>query len=85
MPHVWKRIKDALYHFVWGQEVELGDCIFYTVLTLVLLGLLWLFTFERLGISVNYSLFPWVALVFLIWRQYYRTHPEKFGKRTTKE
>jgi hypothetical protein len=87
MPHAGKKIKEALHNFVWGpQEVaEFGDCLFYTILTICLIGLIWLFTFEKIGIPVEFSLIPWAALVYLIWRQYYRTHPEKLHKRTTKE
>ena len=66
----------ALYRFVWGPEVELGDCIFYTILTLVLMGLIWLFTFERIGIHVGFVLIPWAALVYAIWHQYKKTRPD---------
>lgn len=59
----------AVHHFIWGPEVEFGDCVFYTILTLVLLGLFWLFTFERIGIGVEYSLIVWAVLVYFIWRE----------------
>ncbi len=77
-----KRIIKALYTFVWGPEVEFGDCIFYTILTLVLIGLIWLFTFEKLGVSIYFCLIPWAALVWAIWKQYRKTHPEKFRSST---
>ncbi|MBI9108852.1 MAG: hypothetical protein JEZ04_19070 [Spirochaetales bacterium] len=70
-------IGKALYKFIWGQEVELGDCVFYTILSEILLALLWLFTFERIGISVEFSLIVWVVIVFLIWREYIKTRPGK--------
>ena len=31
---------ESLYKFIWGQEVELGDCIFYTILSECLLALI---------------------------------------------
>jgi len=79
------RGKGGLYRFIWGEEVEFGDCLFYSILTIVLLGLIWLFTFERIGIPVAYSLIPWVAIVMLIWRQYFRTHPERWKARKAKK
>jgi len=85
MPKAGSGVKAALYKFVWGQEVEFGDCLFYTILTIVLLGLVWLFTLERIGVPVEFSVLPWLWLVYLIWREYYRTHPEKLRKRTRKE
>ena len=74
-----KSIGSALHHFVWGPEVEFGDCVFYTVLTEVLLGLVWLFTLERVGINVRYSFIVWAVLVFLIWREYRKYHPKEKG------
>lgn len=62
----------AMRKFVWGEEVELGDCIFYTIFTLVIIGLIWLFTFEKwFGIRVEFSLIVWLCVTFLIWRQYW--------------
>jgi len=61
----------AMWKLVWGQEVEFGDCIFYTIFTWALIGLIWIFTIEKwTGISVWYSLILWVIVVFLIWKQY---------------
>ena len=73
MKSLGKKIKAAMYKFIWGQEVELGDCIFYTVLTLVLIGLIWLFTFERIGLPLYFSLLPWAYIVYLIWKEYKTT------------
>lgn len=76
-----KRIMKSLYKFVWGpDEVEFGDCVFYTILTLVLVVLIWLFTFELIGIPVEFSLIAWAAIVYAIWHQYYKTHPDKRRK-----
>jgi hypothetical protein len=77
--------KGALYHFLWGEEVEFGDCLFYSILSICLLGLLWLFTFELIGIPLGFSLIVWAILVCLIWRQYFRTHPEKLKGRTARK
>ncbi|MDR3123362.1 MAG: hypothetical protein LBU16_06240 [Treponema sp.] len=70
----------VMYKFIWGEGAEFGDCLFYSILTLCLLGLIWLFTFELLGISVYFCLIPWVVLVYLIWREYYRRNPERIPK-----
>jgi hypothetical protein len=67
----------ALYKFVWGQEVELGDCVFYTILSEILLALIWLFTLERIGIGVELSPIVWAVIVFFIWREYIKTRPNK--------
>ncbi len=77
--------KGALYRFVWGQEVEFGDCLFYSILTICLIGLVWLFTFELIGIPLWVSLIPWAVLVYLIWRQYFRTHPERLRGRASRK
>ena len=74
------RIGRGLHRFIWGPEVELGDCIFYTILTEILLALIWLFTFERIGIPVQFSLIPWAGIVYLIWREYVKHHPKGKGK-----
>ena len=58
------RISRGLHRFIWGPEVEIGDCIFYTILSEILLALIWLFTFERIGIHVRYSLIPWAGIVY---------------------
>jgi len=71
------KFKESLFRFVWGPEVELGDCIFYTILTLVLLGLVWLFTFERIGIHVGFVFIPWAAIVYAIWKQYVKHNSTK--------
>ncbi len=70
----------GLHKFIWGPRVEFGDCVFYTILTEILLGLIWLFTLERIGIGVEFSLIPWVGIVFLIWREYFRHNPKGKGK-----
>ena len=80
MTSIGRRIKASLYKFIWGPEVELGDCIFYTVLTLVLIGLVWLFTFERIGISIYFSFIPWFLIVYLIWKQYLTTRDQALKK-----
>lgn len=67
------RFGDAMRKFVWGEEVELGDCIFYTAFTLVMIGLIWLFTFEKwFGIRIEFSLIAWLVVAFLIWKQYWK-------------
>ena len=70
----------AMYKFVWGEGAEFGDCLFYTILTLCLLGLIWLFTMELIGIRVQFCLIPWVVLVYLIWREYYICNPQQVPK-----
>jgi hypothetical protein len=86
MHRTGKKIMEASSRFLWGQEVEFGDCLFYSILSLCLLGLIWLFTFERIGIPVGFSLIPWALLVWLIWRRYFRAHPEKRkGRQARKE
>lgn len=66
-------IKDVLFRFVFGNEVEWGDSIFYSCLTLVLIALLWLMTIEKwFNISVWVSLIPWAVVVYLIWKAYFR-------------
>ncbi len=70
-------VGEGLYKFLWGQEVELGDCIFYTILSECLLALIWLFTIERIGINVKFSLIVWAGIVFLIWREYFKTRSAK--------
>lgn len=70
----------AMYKFVWSEGAELGDCIFYTILTLCLIGIIWLFTFELLGINIYFCFVPWVILVYLIWREYYRCNPHRIPK-----
>jgi hypothetical protein len=63
----------AMWKFVWGEEVELGDCIFYTVFTFAMIGIIWLFTFEKwFGIDVKFSLIAWLIVAYLIWKQYYK-------------
>lgn len=78
------RFTKAMYRFVWGEGAEFGDCLFYTILTLCLIGWIWLFTFELIGISVWFSLIPWLAVVYLIWREYYRCNPNRVPKRWQK-
>lgn len=70
----------AMYKFIWGEGAEFGDCLFYTILTLCLLSLIWLFTFELLGIKVEFCLIPWVFIVFLIWKEYYTSNPNRIPK-----
>ena len=70
----------AMYKFVWGEGAEFGDCIFYTVLTLCLLGIIWLFTLELLGIKIYFCLIPWVILVYLIWREFFKCNPDQTPK-----
>lgn len=67
------RLKQTLFRLVFGVEVEWGDSIFYTVLSLVLLCLLWLMTVEKwFGLSVWFCLIPWAALTVWLWRAYCR-------------
>ena len=75
----------AMWKFVWGDDVELGDCIFYTVFTCVMIGLIWLFTLEKwLGVNVWFSLIAWLCVVYLIWRQYFKHNPDKVPSRFKK-
>lgn len=65
--------REILFRLVFGNEVEWGDSVFYTCLTLVLLALLWLMTIEKwFGISVWACLIPWGVVVWLIWKAYFR-------------
>jgi hypothetical protein len=76
-----KRFNRAAYTFIFGTEIELGDSIFFTVLTLVLLGLLWLMTLEKyFGIPVEFVLIPWAVLVFFLWRGYSKSKKAR-GKK----
>lgn len=71
----------AMWKFVWGSEVELGDCIFYTVFTLVMIGLIWLFTIEKwFGIHVEFSLIVWLLVAYGIWKQYFKQRRARFEK-----
>ncbi len=80
MANKGNKFTKSLFRFVWGPEVELGDCIFYTILTLVLMGLVWLFTFERIGIHVGFVLIPWAGVVYAIWKQYIKYNRPKDNK-----
>lgn len=63
----------VMWKFVWGEDVEFGDCIFYTVFTYVMIGIIWLFTIEKwFGISVWFSLIVWLFVTYLIWKQYWK-------------
>lgn len=67
------RLKRVLFRLVFGNEIEWGDSFFYSILSLVLIGLLWLMTVEKwFNLSIWFCLIPWAALVVLIWRAYYR-------------
>lgn len=66
------KLKRMLFRLVFGREVEWGDSFFYSILSLVLIGLLWLMTIEKwFGLSIWFCLIPWAVLVVLIWRAYY--------------
>ncbi len=67
------RIRRVLFRLVFGVEIEWGDSIFYTVPSLVLIGLLWLMTIEKwFGLSIWLCLIPWLLVVVLLWKAYCR-------------
>jgi hypothetical protein len=67
------RLKRTLFRLVFGVEVEWGDSVFYTILSLVLLCLLWLMTIEKwFRLSVWFCLVPWAALTVWLWKAYCR-------------
>lgn len=69
----WTKLKQVLFRLVFGVEVEWGDSFFYSVLSLVLIGLLWLMTIEKwFGLSIWFCFIPWILLVACIWKAYYR-------------
>lgn len=47
--------------------MELGDRIFYSVLSLILIGLLWLKFVEPHGLSIYWSLIVWVCVLIFLW------------------
>ena len=69
----WNKFKNAIFRLVFGNEIEWGDSIFYSILSLVLIGLLWLMTVEKwVGLSIWLCLIPWAVLVVLLWKAYFR-------------
>lgn len=47
--------------------MELGDRIFYSVLSLILIGLFWLKFVEPLGLSIYWSLIVWAGMLIFLW------------------
>jgi len=47
--------------------MELGDRIFYSVLSLILIGLFWLKFIEPNGLSIYWSLIAWGGVLFFLW------------------
>jgi len=77
----FRRFGRAVYAFLFGTEIEFGDSIFFTILSLVLLGLLWLMTLEKyFGIPVEFVFIPWAILVFFLWRGYSKSKKAR-GKK----
>jgi hypothetical protein len=71
------RLRRMLFRLAFGVEIEWGDSVFYTLLSLVLICLLWLMTLEKwFGVSVWFCLVPWAALTAWLWRCYRRRKGE---------
>lgn len=75
-----QQIKDGLFKFFFGEEIEFGDSVFFTISSLILITLFWLAIIEKyLHISVWGALIVWGLVVTLIWRGY-----AKYKKRRTR-
>jgi len=65
------RIKDGVFKFFFGEEIEFGDSVFFTISSLILITLFWLAVIEKyLHISVWGALIAWGIVIALIWRGY---------------
>ncbi len=68
---LFTRIKDRAFKFFFGEEIEFGDSVFFTISSLILITLFWLAIIEKyLHISVWGAPIVWGIVTTFIWRGY---------------